>query len=58
MARRDTAARRYAEAAFEVALRDGTVDAWEVLPFAGDRFSCQRLTAALNPNNQNPLRCT
>ncbi|OGO53099.1 MAG: ATP synthase F1 subunit delta [Chloroflexi bacterium RBG_16_69_14] len=28
MARRDTAARRYAEAAFEVALRDGTVDAW------------------------------
>jgi F-type H+-transporting ATPase subunit delta len=28
MARRDTAARRYAEAAFEIALRDGTVDAW------------------------------
>jgi len=28
MARRDTAARRYAEAAFEVAMRDGTVDAW------------------------------
>jgi F-type H+-transporting ATPase subunit delta len=28
MARRESAARRYAEAAFEVALRDGTVDAW------------------------------
>jgi F-type H+-transporting ATPase subunit delta len=28
MARRDTAARRYAEAAFEIATRDGTVDAW------------------------------
>jgi F-type H+-transporting ATPase subunit delta len=28
MANRDTAARRYAEAAFEVAMRDGTVDAW------------------------------
>ena len=28
MAQRDTAARRYAEAAFEVAQRDGTVEAW------------------------------
>ena len=28
MAKRDTAARRYAEAAFEVAQRDGTVEAW------------------------------
>ncbi|HSS36655.1 MAG TPA: F0F1 ATP synthase subunit delta [Patescibacteria group bacterium] len=28
MARSTTAARRYAEAAFEIALRDGTVDAW------------------------------
>ena len=28
MARRDTAARRYAEAAFEVAVRDDTVEAW------------------------------
>jgi F-type H+-transporting ATPase subunit delta len=28
MARRETAARRYAEAAFEVAMRDGTVEAW------------------------------
>jgi F-type H+-transporting ATPase subunit delta len=29
MARRTTASRRYAEAAFELALRDDTVDAWE-----------------------------
>ena len=28
MAKRDSAARRYAEAAFQVAQRDGTVDAW------------------------------
>jgi F-type H+-transporting ATPase subunit delta len=28
MARRDTAARRYAEAAFEVAMRDGTLERW------------------------------
>lgn len=29
MARRDTAARRYAEAAFEIGRDDGTLDAWE-----------------------------
>ena len=28
MARRDSAARRYAEAAFDVAQRDGTIEAW------------------------------
>ena len=28
MAKRDSAARRYAEAAFQVAERDGTVDVW------------------------------
>src|SRR6266566_363809 len=28
MARRDSAPRRYADAAFEIALRDGTVDTW------------------------------
>ena len=28
MARRDTAPRRYADAAFEIALRDGTVETW------------------------------
>jgi F-type H+-transporting ATPase subunit delta len=28
VARRDTAARRYAEAAFEVAMRDGTLERW------------------------------
>ena len=30
MARHSTAARRYAEAAFEIARRDGTEDAWQV----------------------------
>jgi len=29
MARRDTAARRYAEAAFDIGRSDGTLDAWE-----------------------------
>jgi F-type H+-transporting ATPase subunit delta len=29
MARRDTSARRYAEAAFEIGRADGTLDAWE-----------------------------
>jgi F-type H+-transporting ATPase subunit delta len=29
MARRDTAARRYAEAAFEIGREDGTLDTWE-----------------------------
>jgi F-type H+-transporting ATPase subunit delta len=29
MARRDTAARRYAEAAFEIGRADGTIDAWD-----------------------------
>ena len=28
MARRDTAPRRYADAAFEIGLRDGTVETW------------------------------
>ena len=28
MARRDSAPRRYADAAFEIGLRDGTVEAW------------------------------
>lgn len=37
MAQRDTAARRYAEAAFEVALRDGTVETWRAeLDAAGE----------------------
>ncbi len=30
MARRDSAPRRYADAAFEIALRDGTVDTWRM----------------------------
>jgi F-type H+-transporting ATPase subunit delta len=39
MARRDTAARRYAEAALEIGRSDGTLDAWE--------RDLQRLNAAL-----------
>jgi F-type H+-transporting ATPase subunit delta len=39
MARRDTAARRYAEAAFEIGRADGTLDAWEL--------DLERLRAAL-----------
>jgi F-type H+-transporting ATPase subunit delta len=39
MARRDTAARRYAEAAFDIGRTDGTLEAWE-----GD---LERLSAAL-----------
>ena len=39
MARRDTAARRYAEAAFEIARSDGKLDAWERdLRRIGDRL--------------------
>ena len=37
MAQRDTAARRYAEAAFQVAMRDGTVETWRAeLDAAGE----------------------
>ena len=44
MARRDTAARRYAEAAFEVATRDGTLERWRTdldlaASLAGDQRS-------------------
>jgi F-type H+-transporting ATPase subunit delta len=48
MARRDTAARRYAEAAFEVALRDGTVEAWRSeLESAASVVSDERIGRAL-----------
>jgi F-type H+-transporting ATPase subunit delta len=51
MARRETAARRYAEAAFEIAERDGTVDAWRTeLQTAADVLGDERLTRYLtNP---------
>ncbi len=51
MAVRDTAARRYAEAAFEVGLRDGTVETWRSeLDAAGAIASDERVGRALaNP---------
>jgi F-type H+-transporting ATPase subunit delta len=51
MARRDTAARRYAEAAFEVALRDGTVETWRSeLDSAGEIAADETIGRALaNP---------
>jgi F-type H+-transporting ATPase subunit delta len=48
MARRDTAARRYAEAAFEIAMRDETVDAWRTeLESAATLVSDERVASAL-----------
>jgi F-type H+-transporting ATPase subunit delta len=51
MARRDTAARRYAEAAFEVAMRDGTVETWRTeLDAAAELAEDERLARTLaNP---------
>jgi len=52
MARRKSAARRYAEAAFEVALRDDTVDAWRgELDAAAEVVADERAGRALaNPS--------
>jgi F-type H+-transporting ATPase subunit delta len=47
MARRDTAARRYAEAALEIGRSDGTLDAWE--------RDLQRLNAALEDEQLRAL---
>jgi len=49
MAGRETAARRYAEAAFEIALRDGTVDAWRSeLEGAADALGDERVARMLS----------
>lgn len=52
MARPSTAARRYAEAAFEIALRDGTVDPWrEQLDVAATVLADPAVAAGLeNPS--------
>jgi len=52
MARRETAARRYAEAAFDVALRDNTIDAWRLeLDAAAAIVAEERIGRALaNPS--------
>lgn len=48
MARRESAARRYAEAAFEVALRDDTVDVWRTeLDGAAEIVAVERIGRAL-----------
>ena len=49
MAGRDTAARRYAEAAFEIALRDRTVDTWRSeLDGAADALGDERVARMLS----------
>jgi F0F1-type ATP synthase delta subunit len=49
MARRDSAARRYAEAAFEVATRDDAIEAWRAeLDAAAARIGEERVTRVLS----------
>lgn len=55
MARRDTAPRRYADAAFEIALRDGTVETWRrELDLAAGTLAASGLEDAL-ANPATPL---
>jgi F-type H+-transporting ATPase subunit delta len=58
MARQSTAARRYAEAAFEIAVRDGTVDAWRrELDEAADVIADPAIAEALhNPAVPTAIR--
>jgi F-type H+-transporting ATPase subunit delta len=58
MARLSTAARRYAEAAFEIALRDGTVDGWRrELVAAAETLSDPSLAEAVrNPSIPTTVR--
>jgi len=57
MARRDSGARRYAEAAFEVGLRDGTVEQWRAeldaaTAVIGDARAIAALSNPATPLNQ------
>jgi len=55
MARRDTAPRRYADAAFEIGLRDGTLEVWRrELDAAAAMVADQRLVEVLG-NPATPL---
>jgi F-type H+-transporting ATPase subunit delta len=55
MARPSTAARRYAEAAFELALRDDALDAWNhALGFAAEAVSSEQV-AVIVDNPARPL---
>ncbi|MEA2537411.1 MAG: F-type H+-transporting ATPase subunit delta [Chloroflexota bacterium] len=58
MARSTTAARRYAEAAFETALRDGTVDTWRrELEAAAEVLADPAVTGAIrNPSIPTTVR--
>lgn len=58
MARSATAAKRYAEAAFEIALRDGTVDAWRrELDAAAEALSDPSVAEAIrNPSIPTTVR--
>ncbi len=55
MARSTSSARRYADAAFEVALRDGTVDAWRRELAAGGRYALEPGLASALANPAIPL---
>jgi ATP synthase, F1 delta subunit len=55
MARKESAARRYAEAAFEVALRDDTVDAWRVELDAAAAIASDETVGRLLANPAVPL---
>ena len=48
MARRDTAPRRYAEAAFEVAMRDDTVEQWRAYYLDGAKRRLCATQSTLN----------
>jgi len=60
MARRDSGARRYAEAAFQVAMRDGTLDAWRrELDAAAEIVGDERVVRVLaNPAIPTEQRAT
>ena len=55
MARRETAARRYAEAAFEVAIRDDTVEAWRVELDAAAAIAADATVGRMLANPAVPL---
>ena len=55
MARRETAARRYAEAAFEVATRDGTVESWRAELDAAAAIAADETVGRMLANPAVPL---
>ncbi len=55
MAQRDTAARRYAEASFQVAMRDGTVEAWRAELDAAGEIAADETVGRMLGNPALPL---